>query len=63
MAQSSRTKKVHLTRPTNERRTMCGKTTHVEETDQPRRVTCLTCRGMWAKNKAWYASQRRKLKK
>lgn len=54
------TKKVHLTRPSNERRAMCGKTTNIEETDKPKKVTCLTCKGMYDVNKQWYASAKRR---
>lgn len=54
------TKKVHLSRPTNERRTMCGKTSGVEETDQPKKVTCKSCKTLYAGNKKWFASNKRK---
>jgi hypothetical protein len=54
-------KKVHLSRPTNERRTMCGRSSGVEETDQPAKVTCGTCRPMYQKNKKWYAAAKRKM--
>lgn len=55
------TKKIHLSRPTNDRRTMCGRTVNVEETDKPAKVTCVTCRGQYNTNKSWYSSQKRKL--
>lgn len=61
MANTSNTKKkVHLSRPTNERRAMCGRTSGIEETDQPKRVTCVSCKGMYQKNKNWYSSTKRK---
>lgn len=54
------TKKVHLTRPSNERRAMCGKTTNIEETSEPRKVTCLACRKLYDANKKWYSAAKRK---
>ncbi len=53
-------KRVHLSRPTNERRTMCGRTSGVEETDVPAKVTCGTCGPMYRKNKKWYSAAKRK---
>lgn len=61
MATKISTKKVHLTRPTNERKVMCGRSARIEETDQPRKVTCLTCKKLYVGNKQWYANMKRKL--
>jgi hypothetical protein len=58
---STSSKKVHLQRPTNERRTMCGRTSGVEETDQPKKVTCIACKKMYDTNKSWYSTAKRKL--
>jgi len=61
MATSKKSKKkVHLSRPTNERRTMCGRTANVEETDKPAKVTCKTCRSQYETNRGWYSSTKRK---
>ena len=59
-SKSSKTRKIHLSRPTNERRTMCGRTSGVEETNQPRKVTCKTCCNMYEINKQWYAAAKRR---
>jgi hypothetical protein len=59
-SKKSSTKKVHLTRPTNERRAMCGKSSNIEETDKPKLVTCVTCTAMYEKNKNWFSQQKRK---
>lgn len=61
MSKNVSTKKVHLTRPSNERRAMCGKTTNIEETDKPAKVTCAACIKLYEANKSWYSSTKRKL--
>lgn len=53
-------KKVHLSRPTNERRAMCGKHSRIEETDKPAKVTCLSCKKLYDENRDWYSSTKRK---
>lgn len=53
-------KKVHLTRPSNERRAMCGRTTGIEETDKPAKVTCGSCKKLYNVNKKWYSAAKRK---
>lgn len=53
-------KKMHLTRPSNERRAMCGRTTNIDETTEPKKVTCLTCKNMYEVNKKWYSAAKRR---
>lgn len=59
MATSTK-RKMHLSRPTNERKTMCGRGRNVEETDKPGKVNCKTCLAMYEHNKKWYSAQKRK---
>lgn len=63
MASKARTrvKKIHLSRPTNERRAMCGRDTNIEETDKPAKVTCIPCKTYYDVNKKWYSAAKRKL--
>ena len=60
-ATSTTKAKMHLSRPTNERKTMCGRGRNVQETDKPAKVTCKTCRALYVTNKKWYSSAKRKL--
>lgn len=57
----STTKKVHLSRPTNERKALCGKSTGIDETTEPRKTTCLSCSKLYQVNKKWYSAAKRKL--
>lgn len=57
---TQKSRKIHLERPTNERRQMCGQSSGVESTDEPRKATCLACKKLYTKNKKWFSSEKRK---